>query len=87
MKKITMFMQATCPHCKRALGWMEELYAANPGYKAIEIEMIDEQKHPDIADKYGYYYVPTYYVGEEKCHEGVASLEIIQAVFDTAMED
>jgi len=86
MKKITMFVMETCPHCNRALRWMEELYAENAAYSAIEIEKIDEQAHPEIADKYDYYYVPTYYVGGEKLHEGVASLEIIRGVFDAAMK-
>ena len=86
MKKITMFVQKSCPHCKRALGWMDELYAENPAYQSIEIITIDEKVHADIADRYDYYYVPTYYVGDDKLHEGVASLEIIRRVFDAAME-
>ena len=86
MKKITMFVLASCPHCKRAFGWMDELYAENPAYKDIEIETIDEQIQADLADQYDYYYVPTYYVGDEKVHEGVASLEIVRQVFDAAME-
>ena len=87
MKKITMFVMETCPHCARALAWMDELYAENPAYKAIEIEKIDEEKYADIAAQYDYYYVPTYYVGEEKRHEGVASLDIVRQVFDAALAD
>lgn len=86
MKKITMFMMADCPYCRKALGWMDELYASNPLYKSLEIEMIDEQIQPDIAEKYDYYYVPTYYVDGKKLHEGAASLEKIKSVFDTALE-
>ena len=85
MKKVTMFMMETCPHCKRALRWMEELYAENAGYKSIEIEQIDETKLPDVAAKYDYYYVPAYYVGDEKLHEGAASLDIVRRVFDAAL--
>ena len=84
MKKITMFMMATCPHCKAALQWMDKLYSENGEYKSIEIEMIDERVHPDIAEKYDYYYVPTYYVDGEKLHEGTASLENVRRVFDAA---
>ena len=86
MKKITMFIMGSCPHCKAALKWMDELYAINPAYKNLEIEIIDEGKHPEIADKYDYYYVPAYYVDGEKLHEGVASTEKIQRVFDAALE-
>jgi hypothetical protein len=28
-------------------------------------------KHPDIADQYDYYYVPTYYLDGIKFHEGI----------------
>jgi len=86
MKKITMFIMASCPHCKAALKWMDELFSENAAYKSLEIEMIDERVNPDIADKYDYYYVPTYYVGDAKLHEGVASLEKVRSVFDSAME-
>jgi glutaredoxin len=86
MKKITMFVMESCPYCKQALRWMEELFAENSAYTAIEIEKIDELVHPDIADRYDYYYVPTYYVGSEKLHEGAASREIIRGVLDAAMK-
>ena len=85
MQKIKMFMQKTCPYCKAALGWMDELYVQNPDYKSIEIEIIDEKQQSELADQHDYYYVPTYYVGDDKIHEGAASLEIVKNVFDTAM--
>ena len=76
----------SCPYCRQALRWMNELYAENHAYREIEIEKIDELIHPDIARRYDYYYVPTYYVGDEKMHEGVASLEKIRRVFNAALE-
>ena len=85
MKKITMFIIASCPYCRAALKWMDDLYAKNPSYKDLDIEIIDERIHPEISDKYDYTYVPTYYVNGEKMHDGVASLEKIQRVFDAAM--
>ena len=87
MKKITMFIIERCPYCKAALKWMDELYEKNPAYKNLEIEIIDENVHPEIADQYDYYYVPTYFVDGEKLHEGAAELEKIQKVFDAAMGD
>ena len=86
MKKITMFVIAACPYCKAALKWMDELYEMDPAYKNLDIEIIDENIHPEISDRYDYTYVPTYYVGGEKLHDGVASLEKIKRVFDAAME-
>ena len=80
-------MSSTCPYCKAARGWMDALFAENKDYEALEIEMIDEQQFPEIADRYDYYYIPTYYVGDEKVHEGAASPEIVRRVFDAAMEE
>ena len=86
MKKITMFYFPSCPYCQKAIGYESELRAENPAYAALEIERIDEQKQPALADQYDYYYVPTYYVGETKLHEGAANKEDVRAVFDAALE-
>jgi hypothetical protein len=66
---------------------MDELLAENAEYRAVEIEKIDELVYPDVARKYNYYFVPTFYVGDEKLHEGVASRKKIQHVFDAALEE
>jgi len=86
MKKITMFTMKSCPYCKAALRWMDALFAENPEYRRLEIVMIDELVEPEIAARYDYYYVPTYYVGDKKMHEGAASLKKIKRVFDAAMD-
>ena len=65
---------------------MDTLFAENPEYLSLEIEKIDETVHPDIAKRYDYYYVPTFYVGEKKLHEGVATIKKIKRVFDAALE-
>ncbi|MCL2498186.1 MAG: hypothetical protein FWF06_06200 [Symbiobacteriaceae bacterium] len=49
------------------------------------ITTIDEQKEPQLADSYDYYYVPTYFVGGEKLHEGVATKEKLEAVLRAAL--
>ena len=84
MKKITMFMFASCPHCKLALKCLDELKAAHPEYAAVPFEMIDERKQPDVAEKYDYYYVPTFYVDGEKVHEGHAEMADVEKVFQAA---
>jgi glutaredoxin len=85
MKEIKMFMMATCPHCRRAAELMEEIYSEHPEYKDIPLKKIDETKESAYAAKFDYYYVPTYYVGGEKLHEGVPSKEAIEKVFASAI--
>ena len=84
MKNVTMFMMDSCPYCKKALRWMDALFEEDAKYKAVPLEIIDETKNPDIADKYDYHYVPTFYVNGEKLHEGAASADIIKRVFNEA---
>ena len=64
---------------------MDILFTENPEYMSLEIEKIDEVEHPEIANKYDYYFVPAFYVGEEKLHEGAATLKKIRRVFETAL--
>jgi len=84
MKPILMFTMESCPHCKRALIWMEELKKENPSYANLNITIVDETIHPSIAREYDYYLVPTYFVDEVKLHEGVASKDKIRTVFQIA---
>ncbi len=86
MKKIKMFLLESCPYCREALKWIDELYLENPAYKELELEKIDEEKNCDIAERYDYYYVPTFYVGDEKRHEGVATKDAVRNVFDEALK-
>lgn len=87
MKSILMFTMASCPYCKRAAHYMEELMKETPKYKEIPIKIIDENLEPDLADTYDYYYVPTYYVDDKKVHEGAASKEDVKKVFEMAEEE
>ena len=87
MQKVTMFTMAGCPYCRAAHRWMEELMQEYPEYNDIELEIIDETEHPDIADRYDYYYVPTYYVGRDKVHEGVATKEKVHRVLERALRE
>ncbi len=85
MQKITMFTMASCPYCQRARQYMKELCGAHPEYGEIPITLIDEVEQPDLANQYDYYYVPTYYVGQEKVHEGAASKAQVEAVYQKAL--
>lgn len=84
MKEIKFFMMPTCPHCKKAMAMMEKLFEAHPEYKNIDLKQIDEVKEAAYADTFDYHYVPTFYVGDEKLHEGVPTEEAIENVFKSA---
>ena len=85
MKEVKLFMFEGCPHCRNALNMLKELFAEHPEYEKVPLTMIDEKKHPEIADQYDYYYVPTFYVGNEKVMEGVPSKDAIEKVFARAL--
>ncbi len=87
MKKIIMFVIRGCPYCMQARKLMMELKKEHPAYQNVEVDMIDENVHPEIAQKYDYYYVPTFFVEDKKYHEGVPSAEKIQAVFEAAIAE
>jgi glutaredoxin len=85
MKEVKLFMFEGCPHCRNALNMLKEIFAEHPEYKKVPLTIIDERKHPEIADQYDYYYVPTFYAGAEKIMEGVPSKEAIEKVFAMAL--
>ena len=85
MKELLFFKILSCPYCKAAEGWIEELTAENPAYAAINIRRVDEQAEADFANSFDYFKVPTFYLSGEKLHEGAASKEIIKAVLDKAL--
>lgn len=87
MKKIKLFILTGCPFCIQALDWQEKILKENPKYNEIPIEIIDEAEQPEVANSYDYYFVPTYYVDEFKIHEGVATREKIEMVFEMAYLD
>ena len=93
MKPVTLFYQPRCPFCKKALryidealGYLEELQRQEP-YGRIEIRMIDELAEPEVADRYDYYYVPTFYVGDKKVHEGGIMPDEVEAVLRMALDE
>ena len=87
MKKIKLFILRNCPFCIQALDWQNKILAENPQYKEVPIEIIDENEEYALANSYDYYYVPSYYIDDRKVHEGVASRQIVETVFKTALED
>ena len=77
MKKITMFVMNSCPYCIRAKQRVEKVLSAHPEFRAVPFEIIDERQQSDLARKYDYYYVPTFYLDKEKVYEeNVLHMEI-----------
>ena len=85
MREVKMFMFDGCPHCRRAAEMLDEIFVEHPEYRDVPLTRIDERLHPEIADRYDYYYVPTFFVGDEKVMEGAPSKAAIEAAFALAM--
>ena len=86
MKNVKLFYLRECPFCKKALRCIDELKAKHPEVRAIEIEMIEESEQPTLADKYDYYYVPTFYINEIKVHEGGVYEDEVEQILRKALE-
>ncbi len=86
MRHIKVFYQTNCPFCKKAFREIDKL-KRQPEYKDIEIESIEETLHPDVANLYDYYYVPTFYIDNEKVHEGGIYPEEVEAIFQKALAE
>lgn len=86
MQTLTYFFFEGCPYCTAADRWIKAVVSARPELGEVPIIKIDERKQPEIANQYDYYYVPTFYLGKEKLHEGAATRQKIEAVLSRALE-
>ena len=84
--KLTLFILRDCPFCKKALKYIDELKEEYPEFKSIELDIIDEQEQKKLADSYDYYYVPTFYLGEKKLHEGGIYKNEVQGLFEEVLK-
>ena len=66
------------------MQYVEELVETTPEFKSIDIEMIDEGEQRELAKTFDYYYVPTFYIGSNKVHEGPVSREEVQDILRQA---
>lgn len=87
MKKVTLFILPGCPYCRSALDYMRKLCDDKPQYNAIECDVIDESRERSLANSYNYYLVPTFYIGDKKLHEGIVTPDIVEKVFQQALEE
>lgn len=86
MKELTLFYLPGCPHCQRALALQEEALSRHPEYRRVPVRQVDESVETAYADAHDYYFVPTYYVGADKFHEGIVDLPTVEAAFRAAYE-
>ena len=86
MKKVKLFYLQHCPFCKKAFRYIEEAKARHPELADLEIELIEESEQAEVANKYDYYYVPTFYVDEQKVHEGGIFAEEVEQILLNALE-
>lgn len=85
MKNLKLFYQPNCPFCKKAIRYIDEL-KKRPEYRDVKVEMIDELADPEFADKYDYYYVPTFYINDQKVHEGGIFPDEIEEIFKNVIK-
>ena len=86
MKNVKLFYLKQCPFCKKAIRYIEELKAQYTELACVDIEMIEESEQADVADKFDYYYVPTFYVDGVKEHEGGIYTEEVEKILRKALE-
>lgn len=86
MKKLTVFKLKYCGYCRRALQYIEDCLQEHPEYKSLVIEQIDEREQYQLAKQYDYFYVPTFYIDNEKVHEGAISYDQVKKIIKRAYE-
>ena len=86
MSKFKLFYLKFCPYCQEVFSWIDELKEEYPELNSIELSIIDERKNQELSDEYDYYYVPSFYYGDEKLHEGAMTKEGVLSVFQQAMD-
>ncbi|MEG2014603.1 MAG: thioredoxin family protein [Clostridia bacterium] len=85
-RELTFFYLKHCPYCKKANEFLAELLR-DPKYSDIEINRIEENENADIASQYEYFYVPCFYLGNNKLFEGAPTLDDIKMALDKTIEE
>jgi glutaredoxin len=62
MNKLIYFKIPSCPFCRQADRFLEELMQENEKYRDIPIQIVDETSERVLANSYNYYYVPTFFL-------------------------
>jgi glutaredoxin len=82
MKTITMFHIEECRYCDFAKKAIAELREEDPEYQKVEIEMINENEHPEIIENYDYWSVPSLFIWTkvQKTKKQFIPLQLISAM-------
>ena len=89
-KKILAFYIDGCPYCRQARKAVDEL-THETQYEDVQIEWVNENQHPEISERYDYYYVPTMFVDDVKIYEAKRGesyeecRENVKRVFDSSL--
>lgn len=86
MSEFRLFYLEFCPYCREVFGYIDELKQEYPELNKIHLEMLDERKNLELSDSLDYYYVPTFYYGDQKLFEGAMTKEEVLHVFQQAMD-
>ena len=84
MKELTYFYLANCPFCKKANAMIDKITAADANLAAVAINRIEESQNRELADSYDYFYVPCFFLGDQKLFEGDPSEQDIKSVLEAA---
>lgn len=87
MSTITLFYLKHCPYCKKAFRYIDELKSEHPELSQMEINAVEEEENPDVANAHDYYYVPTFYIGGQKVHEGGIFKPEVERLLRTALAE
>ncbi len=82
-----IFILENCPHCQKARRYIKELCEENEEYKKIDIDFIDEVKDSEFAERFDYYYVPSFFDGDVKLHEGIIQKEEVKEIFERYLKE
>ncbi|MFI3318667.1 MAG: thioredoxin [Rikenellaceae bacterium] len=70
----------------RALAYIEQIKREREDLAGVEIELVDELKEAARADRYDYYYVPTFYLGDEKLSEGTVTMSKVLEILERSKQ-
>lgn len=85
MNELLYFYLENCPHCKKSDKLLAELISENAEFSKITITKIEERKSATLANSYDYYYVPSFFLNDEKLHEGAITKSALELVLKKAL--
>ena len=85
MRELLFFYLEGCPYCRAAERYIEELCAREPRFRDVCIRRIEERRERKLADSYDYWLVPSFWLGDEKLHEGEITPERMREILSLAI--